>query len=100
LNKTPSALEEYEGLPRSTVKPVSDLQAPNATSPILVTVFPIVTLVRAVQPLNALKPILVTLFGMVTLVKDRQLLNALKPILVTGYPPNILGMTMAPPGPV
>jgi hypothetical protein len=42
----------------------------------LVTLFPMVTLVNPVQPPNALFPMLVTLLGMVTLVKPLQLENA------------------------
>ena len=39
----------------------------------LVTLLPMVTLVKPVQPKNAERPMLVTLFGMVTLVKPEQL---------------------------
>ena len=42
---------------------------PNATSPMLVTLVPIVTLVRSSQIRNAPSPMLVTLSGMVTLVR-------------------------------
>ena len=61
----------------------------NASSPILVTLFGMVTEVRLEQPLNASSPILVTLFGMVIEVRLAQLLNALIPILVT-----LFGMVM------
>ena len=39
----------------------------------LVTLFPMITLVRLLQYLNAPSPILVTLFGMVMLVSPSQL---------------------------
>ena len=41
------------------------VQLPNVYSPMLVTLFPIVTLVRPVQSLNAQLPMLVTLSGIV-----------------------------------
>jgi len=54
----------------------------NALSPILVTEFPIVILVKPVQYWNEDVPILVTEFGIVILVKLVQLWKALPPILV------------------
>ena len=51
--------------------------------PMLVTLLPMVTLVRPVQSRNAFAPMLVTLSGMVTLVRPVQLANALYPMLVT-----------------
>ena len=42
----------------------------------LVTLLPMVTLVRPVQPENAQPPMLVTLFGIVTLVSPVQSENA------------------------
>ena len=47
----------------------------------LVTLFGIVILVRALHPLNIELPILGRLFGKVTLDKLEQLLNALGPYL-------------------
>ena len=49
----------------------------------LVTLFPIVALVKLEQFWNALSPMLSTLFGIVTLVKLEQPLNALLTMLVT-----------------
>ena len=45
------------------------MQPINASSPILVTLFGIVTLVKLLQSENAERQILVTLLGIVTLVK-------------------------------
>jgi hypothetical protein len=52
----------------------------------LVTLSPIVTLVRLLQPQKALSPMLVTLSGILTLVSLLQELKALHPMLVTGFP--------------
>jgi hypothetical protein len=49
----------------------------------VVTLFPMVTLVRLEQSKKAPSPMLVTLSGMVTLVRPQQLLKALPPMLVT-----------------
>jgi hypothetical protein len=49
----------------------------------LVTLYGMVKLVRAVQPLKAPSPMLLTLFGMVTLARLVQLLKAPSPMLVT-----------------
>ena len=54
-----------------------------ASSPIFVTLFGIVTNVRALQLLKAFSPIVVTLFGMVTEVRSLQSLKAPSPIVVT-----------------
>ena len=62
---------------------VSILQSLNALSPILLTLFPIVTLVRLLQPQNALVLIVVTLSGIVTLFRLLQSQNAPYPIVVT-----------------
>jgi hypothetical protein len=62
----------------------------------LVTPFPIVTLVKLVQPANAPLPMLVTLLGIVTLVSLVQSENAFSPMLVTGRPLIVLGMVTAP----
>jgi hypothetical protein len=51
----------------------------------LVTVFGMVMLVRALQPRNASFPILVTLLGMVRLAKG-VFSNALCPIFITPVP--------------
>lgn len=55
----------------------------NALNPIVVTLVPMVTVVRLVQPENAYIPILVTLLGMVMLVREVQAPNAKNPMLVT-----------------
>ena len=55
-------------------------------SPMLVTLLPIVTLVRLVQSENAESPMLVTLLGIVTLVRLEQPENAESPMLVTLLP--------------
>ena len=55
----------------------------NARSPMLVTLLPMVTLVRPEQVANAKDPMLVTLLGMVRLVSAAQPANALYPMLVT-----------------
>ena len=47
-------------------------QPENADLPMLVTLFPIVTLVNEVHSQNAPSPILVTLFGIVILVNESQ----------------------------
>ena len=49
----------------------------------LLTLFPMVTLARLVQPKKALLPISVTLFGMVILVSCLQPEKALSPMLAT-----------------
>ena len=49
----------------------------------LVTLFPIVTLVKPLHPRNASLPMLVTLSPIVTLVKPLHPENALPPMLVT-----------------
>src|SRR5215831_16175896 len=61
-------------------------QALNASVPMLVTLFGMVTLVRP-QFANALSPMLVTLLGMVTLFRREQSANASSPMLLT-----LLGM--------
>ena len=50
----------------------------------LVTLSPIVTLVRLLQLENASKPMVVTLSGIVMLVRLVQLENAEEPISLTG----------------
>ncbi len=55
----------------------------NAYFPIEVTLFGIVMFVRLSQPLNTLSPIEVILFGIVMLVRFLQTLNAQSPIEVT-----------------
>ena len=55
---------------------VSMRQEKNASLPIEVTLFGIVTLLRLLQTKNACSPIEVTLFGIVMLVRLLQLLNA------------------------
>jgi hypothetical protein len=62
----------------------------------LVTLVPIVTLVRLVQFQNATAPMLVTLLEIITLVRLRQNSNALVPMAVTGSPLMLLGMNAAP----
>jgi hypothetical protein len=79
------------------VKPV---QKPNAELPMLVTLFPMTTLVKPVQYQNASIPMLVTLLGMVTLVKAVLLKKAEPPIATTGYTPSVAGIVIAPPAPV
>jgi hypothetical protein len=66
----------------------------------LVTLSPIVTLVRLVQPSNAPPPMRVTLLGIVTLVGLVRYKNAPFPMRVTGRPLVALGMATAPPRPV
>jgi hypothetical protein len=51
----------------------------------LVTLLPIVTLVRLLQYWKALLPMLVTLSGILTLVSLLQELKAPHPMLVTGF---------------
>lgn len=50
----------------------------------LMTLFPIVTLIRLLQPKKASTPMLVTLSPIVTLVRLLQLAKALSPMLVEG----------------
>ena len=71
------------------------LQSLNALSPILVTLFGMVTLVRLLQPMNTLSFITVTLSGMVTLVRLRRASNADCPILVTGLPLHSAGIIIS-----
>jgi hypothetical protein len=66
----------------------------------LVTLFPMVTLVNPLQPSNAPFPMLVTVLGMVTLVKLMQLENAQPTMLTTGIPFMEGGITAGPPGQV
>ena len=54
-----------------------------ADSPIVVTLFGMVTEVRAKQYLKAFFPIVVTLFGMVTEVRELQSLKVSSAIVVT-----------------
>ena len=61
---------------------VRELHPSNALFSILVTESGIVILLR-IQLLNAFSPMLVTLLGIITLVRFLQWLNALIPILVT-----------------
>ncbi|GHS90194.1 hypothetical protein FACS1894201_11550 [Bacteroidia bacterium] len=61
----------------------------------LVTLFPISTLVNPLHSANALVPMLVTLFGISTLVKPLHPLNALPPMLVT-----LFGMIKLPVNPI
>ena len=72
-----------EGLPESTEKDMRLMQPLKASSPMLVTLFGIVTLVKEEQAAKAYPPMLVTLFGIVMLVKDSQPLKACQPMLVT-----------------
>src|SRR5438445_10823326 len=65
----------------------------------LVTLLGIVTLVRLQQE-NASSPMLVTLVPIVMLVTLVEKWNAKSPMLVTGRPFVTLGMVTAPPGPV
>ena len=65
------------------------VQHKNAYFPMLVTLFGMVMLVKLVQPKNAEFPMLVTLFGMVMLVRLVQPENAEFPMLVT-----LFGMVM------
>ena len=58
-----------------------------ALSPIVVTLLPMVTEVRELQPLKALLPIVVTLLPMITEVRELQPMKTLMPIVVT-----LLGM--------
>jgi hypothetical protein len=81
------------------------MQALNASSPILMTLFGIDTQVRPGHLQNASHPILVTLQGIVTLVRLVRVSNAPKPpvvfpIATTGRPPIVEGIVMSPPGPV
>ena len=55
----------------------------NAFSPILVTLFGIVTSLRALHSQNAFLPISVTLLGIITSVRALQPQNAHSPISVT-----------------
>src|ERR1017187_1408393 len=64
----------------------------------LLTLVPIVTLVRLVQFQNATAPMLMTLLEIITLVRLRQNSNALVPMAVTGSPLMLLGMDAAPLG--
>ena len=64
--------ESYTVFPFSTDIEVKPEQLSKASSPILVTLFPIVTEVKREQLAKALLPILVTLLGIVTEVKREQ----------------------------
>jgi hypothetical protein len=66
----------------------------------LVTLSPIIALVKPVQPSNAPPPMLVTLLGIVTLVRLVQPENAQAPMVVTGRLLVVPGMVTAPPAPV
>ena len=66
---------------------VTLVQLLNASSPIVLTLFPIYTFCRLVHPVKASLPIVVTLLGMVTEVRELQYLKARPPIVVT-----LLGM--------
>ena len=55
----------------------------NASFPMLVTLFGIVTLVSPMQPENACSQMFVTLFGIVTLVRFMHPANAEFPMLPT-----------------
>src|SRR6266436_4558678 len=79
--RTPSTLI-YAGLSASTVIPKRLVQEENATSPMLVTLLGMVTLVRPV-PENATAPMFVTLLGIFTLVRLGQSKNVSSPMLVT-----------------
>ena len=70
-NKTPAALL-YAGLLGSTVMLVRLVQELNASAPMLVTLWGIVTVVRPLQPRNARHPMLLTLLGIVMLVRPVQ----------------------------
>ena len=59
---------------------VTLVQLLNASSPIVLTLFPIYTFCRLVHPLKASLPIVVTLFGMVTEVRELHPLY-LQPII-------------------
>ena len=59
------------------------LQSSKALSPMLVTLFGMVTEVKPLQPRKAYSPMLVTLLGIVTEVKLRQPEKADSPMLVT-----------------
>jgi len=72
----------------------------NAEFPMLVTLWPIRTLVRTAQFSNAPIAMLVTLWPILTLVTLELLANAPDPMLVTGRPMILLGTVTAPPGPV
>src|ERR1035437_2680066 len=76
------------------------VQPENSSFPMLVTPSGMLKLVRLLQPLNASSPMRVTLLGIVTLVRLVHIQNAISPILVTGRPLVVLGMVTAPPGPV
>tara|TARA_R110000744_G_scaffold307959_1_gene416029 strand:+ start:170 stop:358 length:189 start_codon:yes stop_codon:yes gene_type:complete len=58
------------GIDRSTV--AKTVQLMNAKLPMLVTLLPMVALVKLLQLLNAVFPILVTLLGIVMLVRLMQ----------------------------
>ena len=62
---------------------VTLVQLLNASSPIVLTLFPIYTFCRLVHPLKASLPIVVTLLGMVTEVRELQSVKALSFIVVT-----------------
>ena len=66
----------------------------------LMTPWPMVTLVRFVQYSNARSPMLVTLLGIVTLARLLREIKALDAMLVTGRPVIWLGIISAPPGPL
>ena len=66
---------------------VTLVQLLNASSPIVLTLFPIYTFCRLVHPVKASLPIVVTLLGMVTEIRELQPLKANCPIVVT-----LLGM--------
>ena len=63
------------------------LQRPKTSSPMLLTEFPIVTVVKPIQSANASRPIVVTELGISRLVKPLQFLNAWRPMDVI-----VLGM--------
>ena len=64
----------------------------------LVTLSPIVTLVKLVQLPNAAYPMLVMVKGMITLVRLEER-KALVPMQVTGRQLIVAGMVSAPAGP-
>jgi hypothetical protein len=66
----------------------------------VVTLLPMVTEVMEVHQPNAQSPMIVTLFGMATEVRAVNFKNAFTPIATVGYPPNIDGMSIAPPTPL
>ena len=59
------------------------VQFSNAYFPIVLTLFPIFTFCRLVQPLKAYPLIILTLFGMFTEVRALHLLKASSPIVLT-----------------